>query len=96
MTIPLKQCSRCGGAGTVLRERRKRADGSPDPLDFRLAEECPACHYSGTVPDPTYQQPDRAARSGGWLADQIMPNEWAPAPDEDRVPLATEGDGCCA
>ena len=70
MTIARKQCVRCGGSGTVLRERRKMADGQPDPLDFRMSETCTVCGGAGSVLDRPAV--DRAARTGGWLADQIV------------------------
>ena len=72
MTNARKPCSRCGGGGLVLRERRKLASGKPDPMDFRWSELCPACGGDGTVPDTAYRRPDRAVRGGGWLADQIV------------------------
>lgn len=71
MTPARKPCEKCKGVGTVLRERRKLADGNPDPMDFRRSELCPQCDGACTVPDDTYPQANRAVRTGGWLADQI-------------------------
>lgn len=68
MTVTRKQCARCGGAGTVLRERRKLADGSPDPLDFRQSEICPPCGGAGSVLD----EPPRSVKGAGWVADSIV------------------------
>ena len=70
MTVSLKQCPRCGGTGTVLRERRRLADGRPDPLDFRLSEICPGlCCGSGVVPDT--RTPEREPKGPGYVADLI-------------------------
>jgi DnaJ-class molecular chaperone len=78
MTIARKQCVRCGGSGTVLRERRKMADGSPDPFDFRLSETCSVCGGAGSVLDRSAAE--RAVRTGGWLADQIVIERKVDAP----------------
>lgn len=77
MSIARKQCTRCGGSGTVLRERRKLADGRPDPLDFRMSEVCTVCGGEGSVRD--VPGADRAIKTSGWLADQIVVEQKANA-----------------
>jgi DnaJ-class molecular chaperone len=69
MTIARKQCDKCKGEGTVARERRKLADGSPDPLDPRHSELCSACGGAGSVPD--VRDSERTVKTGIWMADQI-------------------------
>lgn len=66
MAAPLtKPCDRCMGTGTMPREVRKMADGSPDPLDFRRSELCDRCGGSGKVPD----KGPAVERTPGYIAD---------------------------
>jgi DnaJ-class molecular chaperone len=63
-----KPCERCGGVGRTPRLRRKRADGSLDPLDIvgQHMEICDRCAGSGEVlSDP----PPAVARHSGFVAD---------------------------
>jgi len=43
VTPATKTCERCGGSGHIPRERRKLADGSADPADYRREEICDKC-----------------------------------------------------
>ena len=64
-TVP---CERCQGSGRTPRARRRRADGSPDPLDIlgRHSEICHRCGGSGEVP---LAPPAAASRGPGYAAD---------------------------
>ena len=63
-----KPCERCGGCGRTPRTRRRREDGSPDPMDIlgQHMEICDRCAGSGEVPaDP----PGASERRPGYVAD---------------------------
>jgi DnaJ-class molecular chaperone len=65
---PMKPCERCGGTGRTPRTRRRREDGSHDPLDIvgQHMEICDRCGGSGEVPaDP----PPAFERRPGYVAD---------------------------
>lgn len=55
-----RDCALCEGRGTRPRERRRVADGSPDPLDLlgRFPGLCEACGGTGRSPEA----PPAAAR----------------------------------
>lgn len=69
MSAERKPCGGCGATGTVKRDRRRLADGTIDPLDFRREELCPSCGGAGSLPaTPPRAAPDRGS---GWIADHI-------------------------
>ena len=68
MNPAMKPCERCGGCGRIPRTRRKREDGSPDPLDIvgQHMEICDRCGGSGEVPADPSRPPERRP---GFVAD---------------------------
>jgi len=68
VTPAKKVCERCAGRGVLPREPRRAADGTPDPLDFRRQELCPACGGAGRVPEKPPAEPGKRA---GFIADHF-------------------------
>lgn len=54
MTVPYAAipCDKCHGTGTVPHEKRKIADGAPDPHDYQLVELCDKCGGAGVLRSP--------------------------------------------
>jgi hypothetical protein len=65
----MKPCERCSGSGRMPRIRRRREDGSPDPLDIlgRHREICDRCGGSGEAP----AGPPTSERQPGYAADLL-------------------------
>jgi hypothetical protein len=64
----MQQCTACAGNGLIARERRRMANGHPDPADFRRYDICRACGGGGTVP---VDKASIVERSPGFIADEF-------------------------
>jgi DnaJ-class molecular chaperone len=75
MNPVMTPCERCGGSGRIPRLQRRRADGTPDPLDIigQHREICDRCGGSGEMPadSPQGTQTRAFKREQGYAADLI-------------------------